>query len=275
MDIHELKPVFIRHKLHLTEGSKTLEKFWNSGLIVLDYEPRSSTNPDDYEGNGAKIGISKLNKFCESGAIVGASYRDYRKSHILVGVLRPGSRIVVKSFDGYDYWKCVELSAPKEVSLLDYPSLLSLQPRQTAITHWPSAKKQLLSAYLGKSGDSVYFLDPGQLEVLCYEYLRSNLLSRLLLPIGRGLRDIDIFGLDEKGCKILAQVTFSASEGDIKAKSQSISQYLDSDVNIFFFAPESARQWILLNPKLKFIAVEDVFEAFKSERFLLRMLGQN
>jgi hypothetical protein len=63
-------------------------------------------------------------------------------------------------------------------------------------------------------------LSPDQQEVICSEFLRSEtaaqhglpLLSHLILPLGRTMKDIDILGLAPDLKRIFAQVTYTTFE---------------------------------------------------------------
>ncbi len=58
-------------------------------------------------------------------------------------------------------------------------------------------------------------LSPAEQEAACAEFLRERhpsrpdlpVLKRLLLPVGRGLQDVDVYGVAEDGALVYAQVT--------------------------------------------------------------------
>ncbi len=185
---------FIRHKLHCSK--MILRDLWSKRLIAIHYDNIPSASYLDYEGPG-RSAIRRLSVACR-GALVGATYPIIEPSRILVGEIPKGSKIEVAIYGDLIY-KTVQLVNVLEVSYRDYPLLAAIQPRGT-ITRWPSAEI-LVGAILGKGYVpwNVRSLDPSQLEILCYEFLRmKNLLLVLLLPIGRTLMDIDILGLTQK-----------------------------------------------------------------------------
>lgn len=100
-------------------------------------------------------------------------------------------------------------------------------------------------------------LAPSQLEVICYEYLRSNqLLDALVLPIGRSLPDIDIYGIDKGGHKILAQVTHGRV---ITKKLAQLKRFQNPNAKLIFFGPKASR---FEDPLVQFISIEQVFASF-------------
>lgn len=267
----EKKTVFIRHNLGGDPKKKDiLKKMWDDKVIVLDYEAKASSNPDDYEQKNSRKAIRRLNEYCNAGVIVGADFRQLYSHKMLVGEIEKGAQIQIKEYGGYKFYKVVELKKVKEVSYLKYPILLSLQPRSAAITGWDSAKNVLEAALEGKLLPlSVYSLDANQLEVLCYEYLKhKGLIGHLLLPIGRTLRDIDIYGCDKDGKNILAQVTFSS---EIDEKKNKLKEFNSKENKLYFFCPRESMD--SKDEDISFIAIEAVFDEFKEATFLKKMLG--
>ena len=241
----KMQAVFIRHNLDATPD--TLEDLWSRRLIAVHYESIASTDPEDY-GLAGKAALKRLHRYCSSGAIVGATYRSIHPDTILVGEIEKGSQVEVRPYsqdpDYHDYlFKVVQLQSAREVPYLDYPLLAAIQPKQATITGWPSAEKYL-SAILQREQIewSVDSLAPGQLEVICYEFLRmTGVLKALLLPIGRSLPDIDICGIDEHGNKVLAQVTHADETPEMRGKLNRLKEYHSHSVKLIFFGPESIR----------------------------------
>ncbi len=272
MSEHE-HAVFIRHNLHLPKGGDTLRKIWDARVIALDYEPLASTNPADYGDQGRKA-LQRMWNYCRDGAIVGADYSRFCRTKMLCGVIQPGSQVRVQQFDGYSFYKVVQLTTVREVSYLKYPVLLSLQPRLAALTSWPRARDKLEAAWRGDPLPAkVQSLDHNQLEVLCYEYLRkSGVVESLLLPIGRTMQNIDVLGLSPRGERVVAQVTFSADVAAVQSKLDSLCAFESETASLYFFCPRSA---IPANPKCaRFVAIEDAFDYFgDASPMIKQMLG--
>lgn len=256
--------VFVRHKMK--SKPEILNELWSKRLIAVHFRDERSTDPQNY-GSAGKKALTKLWGYCESGAIVGADFRE-REIHdkdMLVGEIEPGSKIEPKEFGNYIY-KVVQLKNCREISYLEYPLLEAIQPRQVTISNWPSAKKYLESIFKNKKPPfEVQSLAPSQLEVICYEYLRmKGILEVLLLPIGRNLKDVDIVGINSKGEKIFAQVTHTYNSKEILKKIGRLKHYESEGSHLIFFAPESQIQQNANN--VKYISIEDVFESSTSNR---------
>ena len=276
-----MQAMFIRHNIDSTPA--VLTQLVDESLIALHYGNSSSTHPDDYNRQGKKA-IGKLWKFCESGAIVGADFREIKHNSIVVGVITPGSRVFARCFVDpktkreFTY-KVVQLHNAREVSFLNYPLLAAIQPRQTAITHWPKAQKCLEAITNGSLlPPCVESLDPSQLEVLCHEFMRGKgLLSALLLPIGRSMVDIDIVGIDESDERVFAQVTHSANQRVVQDKMKRLKEYAAPTVKLILFGPTPAR---VTDSTVEFISIQDVFTSIWEDKnsiqhkMLMRMLGR-
>jgi hypothetical protein len=127
------------------------------------------------------------------------------------------------------------------------------------VTGWPSAQKYLEAVLKGeKIPWLVGSLAPCQLEVICYEYLRlKGILKALVMPIGRTLRDIDIYGIADGGESIIAQVTHSVSHRTIRGKLERLKKYQSADTILVFFGPKSCR---FQDAGVQYIAIESVFD---------------
>ena len=266
--------IFIRHNMSCTNG--ILEYLWSKRLIAIHFENNPSTIPEDYNSAGEKA-LKRLLKYCKSGAIVGADFKSIRPTSMLVGEIKPGSKIEAKKLGDYVY-KTVELKNAKEVFYEKYSLLAAIQPRQTTITGWPSAQKYLEAILENKKIPlELISLHPNQLEVICYEYLRmKKILDKLLLPIGRTLKDIDIFGINGQGIKVFAQVTHSTDSKEISEKIKKLKQYESKGTILIFFGPKSQKR----DEDVRYISIEEVFNSLISNhksahyRMVSIMLGR-
>jgi len=261
-----MQPVFVRHNCSST--SEVLRQLWNERLIALHYEDIFSVLPSDYYPAGRKA-LERLWKYCKSGAIVGANYSRLDGSRMLVGKIIPGSDVIAKEFidpeTGAKFiYKTVHLENSRIIRYSDYPLLVGVQPRQATITGWPSAKQVLTAALMNNAlPRQPSNLHPSQLEVLCYEWLRtSSNLERLVMPIGRGLIDIDIFGVTATGNRVLAQVTHSVNLTELKDKESRLLQHAGTSDSVFFFLPEL--NLLPHNAKVKQITFANVLDDLQS-----------
>jgi hypothetical protein len=239
-----MQSVFIRHNCSSTR--LVLQQLWDRRLIALHYNDSFSTNPSDYDSAGRKA-LDRLWRYCSEGAIVGADYHRFNGTAMLVGQITKGASVKAAEFHdpstGATFvYKTVALHGAVEVSYADFPLLVGVQPRQATITGWPAAEKVLTSALNHQPlPHEPSCLHPSQLEVLCYEWLReSRSLDRLLMPIGRGLVDIDILGINQNGNRVIAQVTHSMSASDLIDKQKRLLRHARPEDKIYIFLPEYA-----------------------------------
>src|ERR1022692_1094816 len=262
--------IFIRHKIDNT--SDVLQQLWEQNFIALHYEDILSTDPDAYQEKSAKDSMKRMKRFCEAGAYVGAVYGGKQlQGKILIGELPAKSRFFGKTFTdradpakGFSY-KVAQLVRTRTLSLIDFPVLASIQPRQGALSEWHSANG-IIKALVTKTPMpfSVNSIHTGQLEVLCYEYLRhKGLLSNLLAPIGRTMIDLDILALDERGGRVIGQVTFS----DDQEKLERLQTY-SGCASVYFFSKRKSGN----HGRITCIAIDDVFEEMRNSPAHKRML---
>ncbi|MBI4846481.1 MAG: hypothetical protein HY810_08475 [Candidatus Omnitrophica bacterium] len=261
-----MKYVFIRH--NFKANLEALNELWMRRLVAVHFDDDYSTNPRDYD-NGGRVALTRLWDYCKNGAVVGAYYQQLKPALTLVGVIKPDSTIKAEKIKNNIY-KVVSLHDVKEVKS---PLLLAIQPRQGTITEWPSAEKCLETIISGKVLPlDVNCLSPNQLEVICYEYLRKKKILRvLLMPIGRTLRDVDIWGIDDKGQVVLAQVTFAKKSKNIKEKIEKLKLQGAKNDKLFFFGRLEQK---IDDKNMEYISIEEVFDDLKtsSETTYLSML---
>lgn len=240
-----MKAIYIRHNCSST--NTILQELWDRRLVALHYHDDFSTNPDDYSQQGQKA-LSKMWSYCESGAIVGADFRKLTTSKMLVGEIAPGSEIKGEQFvdpvtqESFIY-KVVQLTNSKEIDYVDFPLLIGVQPRLQALTPWPSGQQVLESAMYGIPIPlDPANLHPSLLEVLCYEWMKTKgLIDRLVLPIGRGMIDVDVVGLDRDGNRVIAQVTHATNRKTLEDKQQRLLDHVTGSTKSYFFLPYGAK----------------------------------
>ena len=138
-------------------------------------------------------------------------------------------------------------------------------PRQSTLVEWKKGAKILRAIMRGEKmlKREVESLDIGQLEVLCYNYMvKNHYISSLLLPIGRTLRDVDIYGMDKRGQLVMAQVTQSRNKAEIKEKEKELSEAAEGKSVGLFFARTHSRE----ETKVKFIDIKIVFNELDNDK---------
>ena len=260
--------IYIRHNFSPDEILKDL---WQRRLIAVRYDDIPSTNPEDYTKKAGKDALRRMHRYREKGVMVGAVFRSVRPSEMLIGEIEPGTPIKIESYNGLYHHKTLQLINTRVVSYLDYPVLAAIQPRQSAITGWPSARRWLAHILGYKHLEpTVQSLAPSQLEVLCQEYLRfRGKLTALLLPIGGSLIDVDILGINKDGERVVAQVTHSSNCKEVAKKLELLQAW--SAPYRYFFGPKNC---LRENIGAEYITIEDVFARMRSAAFLEHMIAR-
>ncbi|HNT24167.1 MAG TPA: hypothetical protein PKM21_07375 [Anaerolineales bacterium] len=91
----------------------------------------------------------------------------------------------------------------------------------------------------------------------------KGILKALLLPIGRNLLDIDIFGIDNYDSKVFAQVPYSNQQSEVARKLQLLKHYKGHNPRLVFFGPAACE---ILDPEVNYIPVEKVFGDLQSSQ---------
>lgn len=276
--------VFIRHKFSSTNS--IIDELWEERIIGVHYEDIESFNADDYKKikestrKTLKSIFDLMERIQEKGAIVAADYsnetnKDEKKNKaLLVGIIEKGAEKkplwFTDSESGQKYcYKTMKMKETKEIYYEDHPILFSCKPRQNTMCQWRLMKKKLPSIYYDESlPEKVTSLMDSELEVLCYEYLRIDKLTCLLLPIGRTLDNVDIVGLSIQGKRIFAQVTFANKKKAIESKvNQLLNARKSEKSDLYFFGPEKIGD-IVRNAtnEINFVSIETVFNKLKSKK---------
>jgi hypothetical protein len=127
-------------------------------------------------------------------------------------------------------------------------NLRAATPRGWAICRWNVGNRLCRLLENGESPEAEWAeLSTAEQEAACAEFLRERhthrpelpVLSRLLMPVGRTLKDIDIYGLAEDGTHLYAQVTYHATataEGRKKAvRLGEYAERIPGGVSLVFF----------------------------------------
>lgn len=268
---------------------------------------KNYADPANYKGAGESA-MKRLSRYSKAGAIVVADYSAPRytspktdtQKAINIGILPEKTSVEVMRYEPEPdhreicpfglFYHQVRLSNVVELGYSDYASILAIHPRGNTVIHWREGEKAIKFIYrrelgLGYDAKSVGFevLFPAQQEVLCSEYLRlkapqSVRLKHLLLPVGRGMKSIDIYGSNETKI-VLAQVSFTADEDELKEKISALKDSVSQSQNKkelvkVYFGPKKIEGFVHKNASdVLFVSLEKVFEAMEDTGILDDMLG--
>lgn len=230
-----MRTYFIRHTGQLDIDDATRRALWDAHKIGIHYPhcydkarvlrdaDNESLKPDDYRG-AARSAVKALVALARDGGYVCAQYAGQEQS--LVGEVKPGSTIeLVRGAWGNRsglagraaVLKCLQLDRARTINPSQSTAVLVGRPRQGTLMRWPSAKDAIQHLVEGTvAGSGLSDLTTSQQETMCSEYLRESLpadlglpqLAHLLLPVGRTMKDVDIYGMATDGGLIFGQVTY-------------------------------------------------------------------
>lgn len=265
-------------------------------------------DPSNYKENSAgRRAMERLAEYSKVGAIVVADYSDPDYTSpitdipktVKIGIIPEATSLEVIRYEPEPgdrkyyphglFYKQVRLSSMVELGDSDLALILAIHPRGNTVIHWKEGEKAIKFIYrreLGVGCDvkSVGFevLFPAQQEVLCSEHLRlkshpSIRLKHLLLPVGRGMKSIDIYGSNETSI-IFAQVSFTADEEELKEKISALRDVGDLSQNKkelvkVYFGPKKIEEFVHKNASgMLYVSLEEVFETMKDTGILDDML---
>lgn len=249
---------FIRHSSALDVDASTLEDLWAADRIAIHF-PRDesgtfvngdsrSLNPADYGGHSKSV-MQRFLGLARDGGYVFATYRG--KQGGKVGYVTPGSS--PELFPGF--WGSKNNHKGREATLKSLPlsqvrnlradeaiSLVAVQPRQGTFCRWRKIGGIVIALTNGGLARELVSLTPNLQEIMCMEYLRTEdarrrglpVLRQTLMPVGRTMKDIDIFGVSESGNVLFAQVTYK-SLNDSGSKLRKLDSYRSQGNETIFF----------------------------------------
>lgn len=289
-----MKTYYIRHTKELDIDNNTRVRLWKNRKIAIHFpqdkhgeiskKDNDSLDPNNYSGEG-KGAIRTLHELANDGGYVCAQYFLPDKDECLVGYVKPNSEIKfiqgtwgdLKGYSGRPaILKALSLQKVKIIKPSEQTKLLIDRPKRGTIKRWHKAGEKVENLVKGikKSNPGLEDLSPKQQEILCSEFMRLPeitfpglpILSHLLLPIGRNMKDVDIYGISTDGKKIFTQVTYSNfEEAKVKEKCKKLSKYSDEGKNhLVFFCdtkkPKKDEDGILIFP------IQQVFDRFISTK---------
>ncbi|WP_210397372.1 hypothetical protein [Motiliproteus sediminis] len=252
------KTYFIRHSGQLDVDDHTIDLLWNGDFIGLHFPQDNvapfedgdskSLDPNDYKDT-ARHSLERFHTLAREGGYVFAAYRD--KEGAKLGYVAPDSTVELlrgkwgqlDEFEGRDaILKVLKLSSTKQLTALQSISFKAVQPQQGTFCQWHKIGRRVEATFNGERPSTLNDLTPDLQEVMCMEYLRTDLAKRhglpklqtTILPVGRTLLDLDIFGLAEDGQTISAQVTFHKL-GDADEKLHRLKPYAGTGNHAVYF----------------------------------------
>lgn len=240
---------FGRHTKGLDVDQATRDMLWNERRIAIHF-PENRDGTMGTEDNRSldpqasyktvKKPLGALVELARDGGYVCAQHVGHEES--LVGKVSPGATIELISgmwgpgkYSGRTaILKSLRLDKVKLIPPFQAAVILVGQPRQGTFSRWPNARDVIQHLVEGTPiPRTLGSLSPDQQEILCSEFLRSDAavkiglprLAHLLLPVGRTMKDLDIYGLDSSGRLLIAQVTH-LSRNDVLGKLQQLLPYL-------------------------------------------------
>lgn len=234
-----------------------LQDLWDQNRIAIHYPDRldddgtvdnDSKDPDHYPGK-ARTAMRVLKELAENGGYVWVESR-VDKKRAKVGRVYPGDIEVCRAkwTHSTDYpnregtdaaLKSIQFECVDTVETGKAIGLRAAQPRQSTIVRWHKCGTRLADLVEGNAPSQEWEnLSTEQQEAACAEFLRHHegdhpRLEYLLLPVGRTLKDVDIYGLDPDGHEILAQVTYhEPGSKQFREKLDKLKEYANSDTNV-------------------------------------------
>lgn len=289
--VDEMPLIFIRHKMD--SSPEIYQELLRERLIALHYDniPSADPNHPDRDPKHRPV-FKRLRNFCRTGALVAADYSKYPPRRMLVGKIKPNSKPTPRTFKPCEpeknpkgcVYKVVKLDGVVEFDYAEHRLLEALQPRGGGvIVRWRMGriepylkalyKKRLYGSAVTVT-PSVYRLTDSHLEVLCSEYLRTDLappevrIDYLLTPIGRTMKGTDIYGARKQKGKdviVLAQVTFSTDKKVISEKAKRLREYAEGyqgskKLVMVYFGPKAGKPARSQLENIEFISIQEVFD---------------
>ncbi|MFY9233187.1 MAG: hypothetical protein WAO58_01880 [Fimbriimonadaceae bacterium] len=259
---------FARHTIEIDIDGDTRASLWDQRKVAIHFpdalvqwpeEDSTSLDLKDYVGCRGMRAMKALVELAQSGGYVCADH--YPHKEVLVGVVEPGTPIelVHGKWGNRNNWagraavlKTLQLTRTSVVEPSAHAVILVGRPRQGTLMKWPRAGKVIENIVEGRTdGCSLSDLSPDQQEIICSEFLRTPdaaamglpTLARLLLPVGRTMKDIDIAGLASDGSRIYAQVTFSGGKTSLN-KINKLRDYAAGRCHLILFCEcEKPTMW--------------------------------
>lgn len=253
---------FVRHTRGVKVRRSDLERLWEQDRIAIHFpgdtavkdRDSESLEPSHYKTPHERGAIGAFAELAEYGGYVWA--QSYVSDKIKIGYIRSrvdgggesmerGARWELRGdeFPGREDYnlatlKTLQMERVKELPRGAAMHLRAARPRGVAICRWKIVGSRLRDLIDNNNPEPEWSsLSVAEQEAACAEFLRERhpdrddlpVLSRLLLPVGRTLEDVDIYGLTTDGSRLYAQVTHhTEGSGAAGKKARRLREYLDS-----------------------------------------------
>jgi hypothetical protein len=291
-----MESYFVRHTERMAVVEKAINYLWEHDKIAIffpdvshdapkEVEDNESLNEDDYRlyDPGCTRALRVFKEMNKNGGYIWAEYRNRRD--IKVGKIIPNSFEIYETKwapNEFPYERTAKLKTlqidRKSVRIISSSQAMSLRaarPRQGTMMRWPSAGNRLKALVEGIPMEEYWdSLSPDMQETVCSEFLRKPdaaecpVLERLLLPVGRTLKHVDIFGYATDKKMLFAQITYSKKE-EAGIKIQDLEAYRDSNTHLVFFCD---CEEIHIENSVLFIPWKRVEHWLKNDKTYLRKL---
>ncbi|PKR48664.1 hypothetical protein [Thalassospira povalilytica] len=276
---------FIRHgaKLDISDSTYRLLIEHETKKIAIHYPhdrytrgtgiDSESLDVSNYEGAAAKS-LKALNTLAKKGGYVCATYKF--GNTCIVGRVEPGSSIELlrgkwrTQADRQAVLKSVELSNAYVLPPEKMINLLASRPQQGTICRWRAVGDQvmrLVEKLPVKAEASV--LSPTLQEVMVSETLRSDLggglpqIESLLMPVGRTLKDVDIFARTVDGKYLLVQVTnYRNGSDNYSSKVKRLKKYTKKNIDLIVVGSGSKQPFYDQETGVTHVGLQYLFERY-------------
>ena len=249
---------FVRHSIGAINAEEHRRLFEAEKIAIhypaLNHRETDSLDPADYEPKSAQV-IRRFAELAKLGGYIWAQYSSIGR--VKIGVVDPGSHVEAwqttwsnprseKGFGQPAILKTLPIAKSREIERGESMSLRVARPQQGTLCRWPKVKNRLKRLMSGESLTLDWRnLSSDQLETAVSEFLRTTTeptlpqLRFLLLPPGRTMQDVDVYGVADDGRKIFAQVTYRAPQ-DRDPKLSRLESYAEEGSHALFFCNAKA-----------------------------------
>lgn len=150
-------------------------------------------------------------------------------NEIFIGILPKGSKRQRHERNNDLFF--LQLKEVEKFSTSEYPVLLSLLPQQTTISPYYKKSNLINALYSGEELPlKIENLSNRAVEIMCSEWMRNfaerdTKIHCQISGVGGSIRDIDIYGLNNKNEEVVAQVTTSTNRELINKKAKRIAPF--------------------------------------------------
>lgn len=232
-----------------------------------------SLDPDHYEGT-AKGTLRRFHELAQDGGYVAAAYRGCRS--LFVGKVAAGSSVQTyrslwmagSSHAGkIAIFRTLKMESVVEVPPDKQLLVLAMAPQRSTFTRWHKIGDKIQRLVDGEEFDvDLSTLGTTHQEVMCSEFLRHhdlpNLprLDQLMMPVGRSMKGVDIYGLADDGKTILAQVKYD----DKPSYRSDLSQYGKSGENHLILFSGVETEHPVVEGNVVVVSLRHTYDAFRS-----------